>query len=102
MARKESGFNCESANEKGEHSYGCFQINRDYHKHIKIKEAKDIYFASAWTISNLVGHGWLPRTMNGNSNRRAIQRHNGSNDIAWQYALKVVEYSNLFIKTYDL
>ena len=101
----ESGFNCNAENTatKREKSYGCFQIRLDMpsRRHITVKEAKDLFFSSAWTISRLVGNDWMPRTINGKINRYSVQCHNGcnANNGYWQNA---VAWSNQFIKKYDL
>lgn len=97
IMRAESSFNCGAKNESRiEHSYGCYQINLDAHRHISREQAHDIFYSSAWTISHLVGKGWLPRTVNGQANRYALQCHNGCG-VANGYWQAVLGYSNSFL-----
>lgn len=97
----ESRFNCGAVGDNG-HSLGCFQVYAKAHPHITDEERLDFRWAAAWTVNRLIAYGWLPRTINGKSNRYAISKHNGTGDAAWNYALNAVYMSNLLIKEYSL
>ena len=59
LAKYESTLNPEATNiNHYEESYGLFQINIKAHPHITIKQAKDVKFATQWTIENLIKNGY--------------------------------------------
>jgi len=75
IAWAESRFDCGVKGDNG-NSHGCFQIYRVAHPEVTTAQAKDIEFATKWTVNNLAAHGYA-------KNRdRAIRMHNGDPTIA--------------------
>lgn len=101
-------FDCNSENidTPREKSYGCYQIRLDMpsRKYIKVSDAKDLFWSSAWTISRLVTNGWVPRTVDGRAGRWALKCHNGCEDnfMTSSYTVNAVEMSNFYIEEYNL
>jgi hypothetical protein len=91
---------CEDIVGDGGYALGCFQINSYYHK-TPDECREDFRCSAAWTLNNLVGHGWLPSSMNAGANHYAIQCHNGCgfNNGYWQ---RVIEKSKKYIAKYGL
>jgi hypothetical protein len=91
----ESRYDCSAVGDGG-NSLGCFQIYSVAHPHIKDDERLDLRWSAAWTLNRLIAYGWVPRTMNGQANRAAIQCHNGCG-VENGYYQSVVEKSNSFL-----
>jgi len=90
LAKYESSWNPNAINSKGEYSVGIFQINLRVHD-VTVDQAKDVRFATKWTIDNLIRNGYL------NGNRTySIGRHQGSwkLQIVQDRARKIVAEAN--------
>lgn len=80
IAWTESRFDCSVIGDEG-NSYGCFQIYRQAHPEVTVKQAQDVEFATRWTVNNLAEHGYT-------TNRdRAVMKHNGT-----PYTAKTLAY----------
>lgn len=89
MAHKESGFNNKAVGDQGR-SHGPFQIQVKMHK-ITVEQAQDYEFAAEWTMDRMVRDTKYPY---GRTN--SIRRHNGSGQMAANYAESVKQIASKF------
>jgi hypothetical protein len=82
IAWKESRYNCEAKGD-GNKSYGCFQIQINLHKLTK-EQAENFNYAAEWTLDRMVRDYEYPRFRTA-----ALARHNGSGQMAQNYATTV-------------
>lgn len=92
IAWTESRFDCSQIGDGG-NSHGCFQIYRVAHPEVTIAQARDIDFATRWTVRNLAGHKYA-------KNRDiAVRMHNGDPTIP--KTKTYLEEVNKYVSAYE-